>query len=660
MSAIESVLQERRVFPPSAEAAAGATISGMDAYHALTAEAERDYEGFWGRLARETLSWNKPFTKVLDESKAPFYTWFEDGQLNASYNSIDRHVEAGNGERVAIVFEADDGTVTDVTYQDLLQRVSRFANALKTRGVKKGDRVVIYMPMSIEGIVAMQACARIGATHSVVFGGFSSKSLNERLVDVGAVALVTSDEQMRGGKALPLKNIADEALAMGGCEAVKSVIVYQRTGGKIAWNESRDLWMHEVSQAESDQCAPEWVGAEHPLFILYTSGSTGKPKGVQHSTGGYLLWAAQTMKWTFDWKSSDVFWCTADIGWITGHSYITYGPLTLGGTQVVFEGVPTYPNAGRFWDMIAKHKVTLFYTAPTAIRSLIKAAEADAKVHPKSYDLSTLRIIGTVGEPINPEAWVWYYENVGGGRCPIVDTWWQTETGGHMITPLPGATPLVPGSCTLPLPGIMAAVVDETGQDVPNGQGGILVVKRPWPSMLRNVWGDPDRYKKSYFPEELGGKLYLAGDGAVRDKDTGYFTIMGRIDDVLNVSGHRLGTMEIESALVSNPIVAEAAVVGRPDATTGEAVCAFVVLKRARPEGEEAVKLANELRNWVGKEIGPIAKPKDIRFGENLPKTRSGKIMRRLLRSLAKGEEITQDVSTLENPAILDQLGESL
>ncbi len=380
---------------------------------------------------------------------------------------------------------------------------------------------------------------------------------------------------------------------------------------------------------------------------------------MQHSTGGYLLWAAQTMKWVFDWKPSDVFWCTADIGWVTGHSYVAYGPLTVGGTEVVFEGIPTYPNAGRFWDMIAKHRVSVFYTAPTAIRSLIKTAEADAKVHPKSFDLSSLRIIGTVGEPINPEAWIWYYENVGGSRCPIVDTWWQTETGSHMISPLPGATPIVPGSCTLPLPGIMAAIVDETGQEVANGQGGILVVKRPWPSMIRTIWGDPERYKKGYFPEELGGKLYLAGDGAVRDKETGYFTIMGRIDDVLNVSGHRLGTMEIESALVSNPIVAEAAVVGRPDDTTGEAVVAFVVLKRSRPVGDESRVIAEELRAWVAKEIGPIAKPREIRFGDNLPKTRSGKIMRRLLRSLAKGEVITQDVSTLDNPAILDQLGEA-
>ncbi|MFM0199155.1 acetate--CoA ligase [Paraburkholderia fungorum] len=657
MSTSDSILEEPQAFPPHPSVAAYAAISGMDAYRALVAEAEDDYAGFWARRAREMLDWKTPFSKVLDESRAPFYEWFNDGTLNASYNCLDRHVEAGNGEHVAVIFEADDGTVTHVTFRQLLERVSRFANALRTRGVKKGDRVVIYMPMSIEGIVAMQACARIGATHSVVFGGFSSKSLNERIVNVGAIALVTCDEQMRGGKALPLKNIADEALAMGGCEAVKSVIVYQRTGGKIAWHEGRDLWMHELTQAEANTCEPEWVSAEHPLFILYTSGSTGVPKGVQHSTGGFLMWAAQTMKWTFDAKRSDVFWCTADIGWITGHSYIAYGPTAIGATQVVFEGVPTYPNAGRFWEMIARHRVTVFYTAPTAIRSLIKLAESDPAVHPDRYDLSTLRLLGTVGEPINPAAWTWFYEHVGRSHCPVIDTWWQTETGGHMIAPMPGATPLVPGSCTLPLPGIMAAVVDETGQDVPNGQGGILVVKRPWPSMLRGVWGDPQRYAKSYFPEELGGKLYLAGDGAVRDADTGYFTITGRIDDVLNVSGHRLGTMEIESALVANPLVAEAAVVGRADETTGEVVVAFVVLKGERPTGDQAIRIATELRNWVGKEIGPIAKPKEIRFGENLPKTRSGKIMRRLLRSLAAGEEITQDISTLENPAILDQLG---
>ncbi|BDX21250.1 acetyl-coenzyme A synthetase [Polynucleobacter sp. TUM22923] len=657
---MEQLSQENRVFHPPADFVKGAAISGMDAYHQLCAEAEKDYDGFWARLANEHIFWKKPFTTVLDESTAPFYKWFEDGLTNASYNCLDLNVQKGLGDKKAIIFEADDGTVSNVTYQDLLDRVSKMANALRKMGIQSGDRVIIYMSMSIEGVVAMQACARIGAIHSVVFGGFSAKSLQERIVDVGAVAVITADEQLRGGKALPLKVIVDEAIALGDCEKVKNVIVYQRTGGNIPMTAGRDSWMHEVVANESASCEPEWVSAEHPLFILYTSGSTGKPKGVQHSTGGYLLWAILTMKWTFDVKHDDVFWCTADIGWVTGHSYITYGPLAVGATEIVFEGVPTFPNAGRFWDTIQKHKATIFYTAPTAIRSLIKASSNDEAVHPKSYDLSSLRLLGSVGEPINPEAWMWYYENVGGSRCPIVDTFWQTETGGHMISPLPGATPMVPGSCTLPLPGIMAAIVDEVGHDVPNGHGGILVVKRPWPSMIRTIWNDPDRFVKSYFPEELGGTLYLAGDGAIRNKDNAYFTITGRIDDVLNVSGHRMGTMEIESCLVANPLVAEAAVVGRPDELTGEAICAFVVLKGGRPTGDEAKKLALDLRNWVGKEIGPIAKPKDIRFGDNLPKTRSGKIMRRLLRVIAKGEEVTQDTSTLENPAILDQLKQPL
>jgi acetyl-CoA synthetase len=645
--------------PPEA-AVRGAHISGMAAYNELCAQAETDYEGFWSRQARELVSWKTPFTKGLDESNAPFFKWFEDGTLNVSYNCLDRHVSAGLGQKTAIIFEADDGKVSRVSYSELLTRTCRLANALKSRGVKKGDRVVIYMSMSVEGVVAMQACARIGATHSVVFGGFSAQSLRDRIEDAGAVMVITADEQLRGGKQLPLKAIVDEAIGLGGCESIRDVIVYQRTGGKVAWNAPRDQWLHEITASQADTCEPEWVGAEHPLFLLYTSGSTGKPKGVQHCTGGYLMFAALTTKWTFDLKPDDVFWCTADIGWVTGHTYITYGPLALGGTEIVFEGVPTYPDAGRFWKTIQDHKVTIFYTAPTAIRSLIKAAEGNAAVHPDRYNLKSLRILGSVGEPINPAAWEWYHKHIGGGRCPIVDTFWQTETGGHMITPLPGATPLVPGSCTLPFPGIMAAVVDETGKEVPWGQGGILVIKRPWPSMIRTIWGDPERYQKSYYPEDFKGKYYLAGDGAIRDEKTGYFTITGRIDDVLNVSGHRMGTMEIESALVSHTeLVAEAAVVGRPDDTTGEAICAFVVLKRARPTGDEAKRIAKELRDWVGKEIGPIAKPKDIRFGDNLPKTRSGKIMRRLLRSVAKGEKVTQDTSTLENPAILDQLSEN-
>ena len=657
---MEPLKQENRVFHPPADFVKGAAIPSMEAYKKLCAEAEKDYDGFWGRLANENIYWKKPFTKVLDESKAPFYKWFEDGTTNASYNCLDRQVEAGLGDKTALIFEADDGSVTKVSYKELLERVCKMANALRKMGVKSGDSVIIYMAMTIEGIVAMQACARIGAIHSVVFGGFSAQALRDRIMDVGAVAVITADGQFRGGKALPLKAICDEALSTGECPKVKHVIVNKRTGTDIPMTAGRDVWMQEIVANEATTCEPEWVSAEHPLFILYTSGSTGKPKGVQHSTGGYLLWAILTMKWTFDIKPNDVFWCTADIGWVTGHSYITYGPLAVGATEIVFEGVPTYPNAGRFWDMIQKHKASIFYTAPTAIRSLIKASSNDQAVHPKSYDLSSLRLLGSVGEPINPEAWMWYYENVGNSRCPIADTFWQTETGGHMITPLPGATPMIPGSCTLPLPGIQAAIVDEAGVDVPNGQGGILVVKRPWPSMIRTIWNDADRFVKSYFPEELGGTLYLAGDGAIRNKDTGYFTITGRIDDVLNVSGHRMGTMEIESCLVANPLVAEAAVVGRPDELTGEAICVFVVLKGGRPTGEEAKKLATELRNWVGKEIGPIAKPKDVRFGDNLPKTRSGKIMRRLLRVIAKGEEVTQDTSTLENPAILDQLKESL
>ncbi len=653
---IESVLQESRVFAPSAEFVKSANISGMSAYNALCQEASDDYQGFWAKLARELLVWNKPFTKTLNEDNAPFYKWFEDGELNVSANCLDKHLNT-IPNKVAIIFEADDGTIINVTFKELYHRVCQFANGLKKLNLTLGDRVIIYLPMGIDAVVAMQACARLGLIHSVVFGGFSAKSIHERILDAGAVAIITADGQYRGGKTLPLKNAVDEALALDGCESIKNVVVLKKTGLDIEIK-SNDIWWHDLIANVSDICEPVMVNAEHPLFLLYTSGSTGKPKGVQHSSAGYLLHAMNSMRWTFDIKDNDVFWCTADVGWITGHTYVAYGPLAMGVTQIIFEGIPTYPDAGRFWKMIQNHKVSIFYTAPTAIRSLIKAADTTPETHPKNYDLTSLRILGSVGEPINPEAWMWYYENIGGSKCPIVDTFWQTETGGHVITPLPGATVLVPGSCTLPVPGIDIAVVDETGHDVPWGTGGLLVIKKPWPSMIRTIYNDPERYKSSYYPADLGGTIYLAGDGAIRDAKTGNFTIMGRIDDVLNVSGHRLGTMEIESALVSNPLVAEAAVVGKPHDIKGESVVAYVVLKGPRPEGDEAKKIVAQLRDWVGKEIGPIAKPDEIRFGDNLPKTRSGKIMRRLLRSLAKGEEITSDISTLENPAILDQLKE--
>ena len=655
---IESINTENRVFNPSNEATENANVSGMKSYATLVNKFKNDYQGAWAELAKELLIWNKPFTKILNDEDAPFYKWFEDGNINASYNCLDRHLKT-QPNKTAIIFEADDGKVTSITYLDLYEKVCQFANGLKSLNLKIGDRVIIYLPMSIEAVVAMQACARLGLIHSVIFGGFSAKSIQERIEDTKAKLVITADGQFRGGKLIPLKSVVDEAIKMGKCESVNKVIIYNRTNTELNLNKNDIFWKDLIAN-KPKKCDPVFVDAEHPLFILYTSGSTGKPKGVQHSTAGYLLHAINTCRWTFDIQETDIYWCTADVGWITGHTYVAYGPTALGATQLIFEGVPTYPDASRFWQLIEKHKVSIFYTAPTAIRALIKQSEVNPETHPKNYNLNTLRILGTVGEPINPEAWMWYYENIGNSRCSIVDTFWQTETGGHVITPLPGATPMVPGSCTLPFPGIEIDVVDEQGKDQEWGNGGLLVIKKPWPSMIRTIWGDPDRFKNSYFPKELGGKIYLAGDGAIRDKETGYFTIMGRIDDVLNVSGHRLGTMEIESALVANQMVTEAAVVGRPHDIKGEAVVAFVVLKGDRPSKENVESIVNDLKKWVSKEIGPIAKPDEIRFGDNLPKTRSGKIMRRLLRSLAKGEKITADISTLENPAILDQLGEIL
>ncbi len=651
MPTIESILNESRLFPPTTDFAQQGNISGSAAYQQLCTQAEKNHQEFWAEQAKKYILWHKPFTQTLDDSNQPFFQWFSDGELNVSFNCLDRHL-ATQPDKTAIIFESDEGETIRSTYRDLHQRVCKLANALKALGIDKGDCVIIYMPMRIEAVVAMQACARIGAIHSVVFGGFSSKSLHERITNAGAKAIITADEQVRGGKRHALKATVDEAISMGGTESVKKVIVYQRSGSDVPFDPARDVWWHDITQNASNDCEPEWVNAEHPLFTLYTSGSTGKPKGVQHSSAGYLLGTMVSMQWVFDYKPSDIFWCTADVGWITGHSYVAYGPLAMGATQIIFEGVPTYPHAGRFWEIVDKHQVTTFYTAPTAIRSLVKLG-ADL---PEKYNLSSLRLLGSVGEPINPEAWMWYYEKVGRSRCPIVDTWWQTETGSHMIAPLPGVVSLKPGSCTRPLPGIAAAIVDENGQDIEPGEGGFLVIKKPFPSQVRTLWNDPERFKKTYFPQEIAnGQYYLAGDSAYCDKD-GYFWIMGRIDDVLNVSGHRLGTMEIESALVANPLVAEAAVVGKPHDVKGEAVVAFVVLKGDFPQEDSKAGIVSQLREWVAQEIGPIAKPDEIRFGENLPKTRSGKIMRRLLRALAQGEAITQDISTLENPAILDQL----
>ncbi len=656
-----SVLHETRSFPPVPDFLANTEVNA-ETFAQLNREAALDLDAFWCKRARDLLTWEKPFSKGLDESNAPFFQWFADGTLNVSYNCIDRHL-ATHANKTALIAEADDGTVEHISYQQLYERVCRLANGLKSLGVTAGDRVVIYMPMVANAVIAMQACARLGAIHSVVFGGFSSKSVAERIIDAEAKVVITSNVGYRGGKVVELKKTVDEALEQTG-SLIEHVVVFARDKSDTNMKVGRDIWWHDLTAKQDADCQPAWVSAEHPLFILYTSGSTGKPKGVQHSTGGYLLGALQSYLWTFDStrdsgtdsthpKANDVFWCTADVGWITGHSYVAYAPLAAGATQVIFEGIPTYPDASRFWQMIEKHKVSIFYTAPTAIRSLIKLG-GDL---PKQYDLSSLRLLGSVGEPINPEAWIWYYNVVGGGRCPIVDTWWQTETGTHMLTPLPGAIAGKPGSCSQPLPGLSISIVDETMQPAAARESGTLVIERPFPSMVRTLWRDPERFKTAYFPEEFGGR-YVAGDSAMRDED-GYFWILGRIDDVLNVSGHRLGTMEIESALVASPLVAEAAVVGRPDALTGEAVVAFVTLKGARPTGDDAVEMIKVLKAFVAKEIGAIARPAEIRFADALPKTRSGKIMRRLLRSIARGDAITSDISTLENPAIIQQLQES-
>ncbi|MBK7251811.1 MAG: acetate--CoA ligase [Gammaproteobacteria bacterium] len=644
---IDSVLLEERSFPPRPAFADRARLKPAD-LAALHREAGADWRGFWERLAREELEWVRPFTITLDESRAPNFRWFTDGTLNVSANCLDAQL-AARGDKTAIIFEGEPGDSRRLTYRELHGEVCRFANALGSLGIGKGDRVVIYMPMVPEAVIAMLACARIGAIHSVVFGGFSAVSLRERIEDAGAKLLITADGGYRNGQIIELKAAADKALAAG-CPTIGQVVVLRRSNHGAPMHPGRDQWWHELIEGRSVACEPVAVEAEHPLFLLYTSGSTGRPKGIQHSSAGFLLGVKTTMQWVFDLREDDVFWCTADVGWVTGHSYVAYGPLANGATIVMYEGAPTWPDPGRFWKTCERHGITILYTAPTAIRALMKFGE-DV---PAGYDLSRLRLLGSVGEPINPEAWMWYHRVIGRERCPIVDTWWQTETGAIMISPVPGVTATRPGSCTTPLPGIFAEIVDDHGHPVTRPDaGGYLIVTRPWPAMLRTIWGDNERYLRTYW-EKFGQGRYVAGDSAHRDAD-GYFWIMGRIDDVLNVAGHRLGTMEIESALVAHPRVAEAAVVGKPHDIKGEAVCAYVVVKGRRP-GADAPRLVEELRATVTEQLGAIARPDEIHFADNLPKTRSGKIMRRLLRALARGEEITQDVSTLENPAILDQL----
>jgi len=639
---ITSVLTDGRVFQPPPEFSRRAHIKSMEQYRELAAQAERDPEGYWGARGKEEIYWKTPFQKVL-EWKPPFAKWYLGGTTNLSYNCLDRHL-ATHGDRTALLFEGEPGDQRRLSYRELHAEVCKLANGLKSLGVKKGDRVGIYLPMIPEAAISMLACTRIGAVHSVVFGGFSAEALRERMNDAGAKVVITSDGGWRKGAAVPLKANVDQALSE--MTTVEKVIVAQRTGKTPPAKGPKDVLWKELVSSQSANCEPEWVDSEHPLFILYTSGSTGKPKGVLHTTAGYAVNVSLTTRWVFDLKESDIYWCTADVGWVTGHSYVVYGPLMNRATAFMYEGAPTTPGPDRFWEMIARNKITILYTAPTAIRAFMRLGDE----HPKKHDMSSLRLLGSVGEPINPEAWIWYREVIGGGRCPVVDTWWQTETGAIMVTPLPGATPTKPGSATLSLPGIKAEVLDKDGKPVPRGSGGKLFVTRPWPSMLRTVHGDPERYEKTYFSEIPG--IYFTGDGARVDQD-GYLWVMGRVDDVVNVAGHRLGTAEVESALVSEGRVAEAAVVGRPDDLKGTSLVAFVTLKKG-VEPTAAMKQA--LAAHVAKEIGAIARPDEIRFAEGLPKTRSGKIMRRLLRDVAAGRQTTGDTTTLEDLNVLAAL----